>query len=252
VSPDRSLVARFSLAPTRDGRPALEVALEAPPGITVLFGPSGAGKTTALAVVAGLIRPDRGRIAVGPETLFDREAGIDLPPHRRRVALVFQSLALFPHLTALDNVAYGLPRALGRAARRALAREWLERTRAAHVADRRPATLSGGEAQRIALARALAASPRVLLLDEPFTALDEGLRRELGGLVRELADELAIPTILVTHDRRDALALGDRAVVLGAGRTVAAGAVPDALGGEDLAAPAPAERTRRAGRTGRG
>src|SRR6185436_19205328 len=126
----------------------LDAAFTAPPGITVLFGPSGAGKSTCLSVIAGLLTPKRGRVALGSEDLTA------LPPHRRRVALVFQSLALFPHLSALQNVAYGA---------RVDPRRWLERMRVAHAADRRPPQLSGGEAQRVALARALASEPRVLL-----------------------------------------------------------------------------------------
>ncbi|MFH0902057.1 MAG: ATP-binding cassette domain-containing protein, partial [Pseudomonadota bacterium] len=136
--------------------PRLEARLEVGPGITVLFGPSGAGKSTCLLAVAGLLRPSRGRVVLGRTALFDAEKGIDMPPHRRRVALVFQSLALFPHMTAVENVAFGLPDRTARGERRRLAAVWLERMRVGHLANRRPATFSGGEAQRVALARALA------------------------------------------------------------------------------------------------
>jgi molybdate transport system ATP-binding protein len=192
----------------------LEAAFTAAPGITVLFGPSGAGKSTCLSVIAGLLEPQRGRITLGNELLSS------LPAHRRRVALVFQSLALFPHLSARANVAYGAKSDPSR---------WLERMRVAHVAERRPAQLSGGEAQRVALARALASEPRVLLLDEPFSALDSALRRQLGEELKALVAELQIPTLLVTHDREDAAALGTQVVALDQGRIRATGAPADVL-----------------------
>jgi len=203
------------------GRFALDVALEVPPGITVLFGPSGSGKSTTLAAIAGLVRPVRGRVAFDGTTWFDAERHVDVPPERRRVSLVFQSLALFPHLTTEDNVAYGIdPGIRGRAReRRALA--GMERMKVAHVARRRPGTLSGGEAQRVALARALARDPCVLLLDEAFSALDAELRAELGAEVRSVVSELSIPAIVVTHDRSEARSLGERIVSLRDGRVLA-------------------------------
>lgn len=184
----------------------LSLSLTLPPGMTVLSGPSGAGKSTCLLALAGLIRPDAGEIVLAGRTLFGR--GIDIPPWRRRVALVFQNLALFPHLSALDNVRFGIrdPHVDAHA--------WLARMRVEHVAARRPATLSGGEAQRVALARALASSPALLLLDEPFSALDPPLRAELAGEVHALVAELAIPALLVTHHRQDAERLGERIVRL--------------------------------------
>jgi ABC-type sulfate/molybdate transport systems ATPase subunit len=186
----------------------LDLAFTVPPGITVLFGPSGAGKSTCLSVIAGLLEPASGRVTLGSELLSAR------PAHERRVALVFQSLALFPHLSALQNVAYGA---------RGDPQRWLERMHVSHVVDRRPAQLSGGEAQRVALARALASEPRVLLLDEPFSALDSKLRRQLGDELKALVAELQIPTVLVTHDREDAAALGQHVVVLEQGRVVSEG-----------------------------
>jgi molybdate transport system ATP-binding protein len=208
---------------------ALDVRFEVPPGITVLFGPSGSGKSTTLQAIAGLLRPDRGRIALGDDAWFDAAAGIDTPPHLRGVAYVFQSLALFPHLTAARNVMYGMDRAVPSGDRRARAQEMLARWKVAHLADRRPATFSGGEAQRVALARAFAMRPRVLLLDEPFSAMDHALRSALVGEVRAFVDELRIPALHVTHHRNEARALGDRAVLLAAGRVIATGSVEPML-----------------------
>ena len=204
------------------GLPRLDAAFEVAPGISVLFGPSGSGKSTCLSVIAGLLRPERGRIALGDDVLTDTRQRLHVPPHRRRVGLVFQSLALFPHMTVIQNVAYG-----ARDASRALG--WLERVKVGHLADRRPATLSGGEAQRVGLARALASEPRVLLLDEPFSALDYELRRSLGSDLVELVQELEIPTLLVTHDREDAAALGERVILLSRGRIAGAGAASELL-----------------------
>lgn len=208
------------VAGERAERPRLELALEVPPGITAVMGPSGAGKSTLLFTIAGLLRPRRGRVALGDEVLVDTERSVFVPAHHRRLALVFQSLALFPHLSAWENVAYGLPGALPRAERRARAQAWLERTRVGALAGRSPTTLSGGEAQRVALARALASEPRALLLDEPFSALDASLRAELGAELAALVTELRLPTVFVTHDERDAR-LAARVVALAAGRLAA-------------------------------
>ncbi|HEX5660035.1 MAG TPA: ATP-binding cassette domain-containing protein [Polyangiales bacterium] len=184
----------------------LALSLTLPPGMTVLVGPSGAGKSTCLLALAGLIRPDSGKIVLAGRTLFDEH--IHVPPWQRRVALVFQNLALFPHMTALENVRFGIRD------QHTDAHEWLARMRVAHVAARKPSTLSGGEAQRVALARALASSPALLLLDEPFSALDTALRAELAAEVRAVVTQLAIPAILVTHHREDANTLGERIVRL--------------------------------------
>jgi molybdate transport system ATP-binding protein len=199
------------------GVPRLDVRFETYDGITVVMGPSGAGKSTLLSSIAGLVRPNAGRITLGGRLLFDERTTIHLPAHERRVALVFQSLALFPHLSAWENVAYGLPRG-PRDERRRRAVSWLERVRVAELAERRPETLSGGEAQRVALARALASEPEVLLLDEPFSAMDASLRRELGDELQSLVTEAAIPALLVTHDRGDADRLGARILRLEAGK----------------------------------
>jgi molybdate transport system ATP-binding protein len=170
-----------------------------------LVGPSGAGKTTVLGAIAGLRTPGRGRIALGGTAWFDRAARVDLAPERRSVGLVFQEYALFPHMTVRANVAFGGP---------ARVDELLERFGIAHLARVRPTTISGGERQRVALARALARNPGVLLLDEPLSALDAHTRVVVRGELEDLLAELALPTLLVTHDVRDAIALADRIGVM--------------------------------------
>ena len=156
----------------RDSAPfLLDISIEVPPGITILFGPSGAGKSTVLDCIAGLARPDQGRIAAGEEVLFDSHAGINSPPQARRIAYVFQTLALFPHMSAEENVAYGLD-GLPHRERSARVEEILEAFRVDKLRARKPPEISGGERQRIALARSLVTRPRFLLLDEPLTGLD--------------------------------------------------------------------------------
>jgi molybdate transport system ATP-binding protein len=221
--PGETLTVAIASAPQHAGGFRLDVAFQVPPGITVLFGPSGSGKSTTLAAIAGLSRPAAGRIRLGAELWFDRGGRVDLPACRRGVSLVFQSLALFPHLTALDNAAYGIDRAVPRTERRRRAGALLERMKVAHLADRKPASFSGGEAQRVALARAFARGPRLLLLDVGFSALDRALRLELAADVRRLVDELGIPAILVTHHRMEARALADRLVLLADGRVAQQG-----------------------------
>ncbi len=199
------------------GAPRLDVDLTFSRGITAVMGASGAGKTTLLETLAGLVRPRAGRVVFEDHLVFDAEEDVFVPPHRRRTGLVFQSLALFPHLSVLQNVAYGI----GDRPRRAeLARRWLARAHADSLAERAPDTLSGGEAQRVALARAWATEPRLLLLDEPFSALDRALRAELGDVVLALHAETQIPVLLVTHHREDAERLAERVVLLEAGRVV--------------------------------
>jgi len=204
---------------------ALDVAFECPPGFTILFGPSGAGKSTTLAAIAGLVEPDAGRVALGADVWFDSAAGVDRPVHLRGVAFVFQTLALFPHLNAVGNVEYGIDRRVPRPERRKRAREMLERMKVGHLAQRRPPTFSGGEAQRVALARAFARSPALVLLDEPFSAMDRELARELCADAKRAVLDLGIPAILVTHHRNEARLLGDRVVVLEHGKVRAAGSV---------------------------
>jgi molybdate transport system ATP-binding protein len=210
---------------------ALDVEFDVPPGVTVLFGPSGSGKSTTLAAIAGLVRPAAGRISIGEDVWFDSASKTHVAVHRRRVAFVFQSLALFPHMTALQNVAYGVERTLDPPARASRAAALLERLRVPHLADRKPPTFSGGEAQRVAVARALATNPRVILLDEPFSALDRELRIELISDLRESIRELDVPVLFVTHHRQEALALGENLVLLEKGSVLRVGKVAELQGG---------------------
>lgn len=201
----------------------LEVNLEAGPGVTVLFGPSGSGKSLTLRAIAGLIRPRSGRIVVDGVTAFDSAAGIDLPPHRRRTGFAGQSPALFPHLTVEQNVMFGVKGRDGQG-RRDAARAWLRRLGLEGFERRNPRSLSGGQAQRVALARALAPGFRTLLLDEPFSALDEALRQELRIVLAGLAREQQLTILFVTHDLREAHLLADRLAVMDEGRILQVGA----------------------------
>jgi len=206
---------------TRVGAVQLAVALDVRDGACLaLAGPSGAGKTSILRAVAGLLRPANGQVSCGEETWLDTDARVELPPERRRCGFVFQDYALFGHLSAWRNVAYGLPRGLPRGERRAQAHALLERFGIGALADARPATLSGGERQRVALARALASRPRALLLDEPLAALDARSRAAAGRELAQLLRELHVPALLVTHDFEQAALLGDEVAVLDAGRIV--------------------------------
>ena len=189
--------------------------------ILVLFGPSGAGKTMTLRLVAGLERPDAGEIVLDGQTLVSRERRVWVPPRERRCGFVFQDLALFPHLDVRANLLFGA-RADGDGTRERLER-LLERFRIGHLARRFPAELSGGEAQRVALARALMTDPAVLLLDEPFSSLDAETRRAVQDEVVEAHGTWRIPFVFVTHDREEAERLGDRMIFLREGRLVDVG-----------------------------
>jgi len=194
----------------------LEVALETAAGrCLALAGPSGAGKTSVLRVVAGLVHPEQGRVSCGEELWLDTEAGVDLPPERRRCGYVFQEYALFPHLRAWQNVAYPL-RGLPRPERRRRALELLERFGVAHLADARPRTLSGGERQRVSVARALARRPAALLLDEPLSALDARTRASAGRALAAVLRETGVPALL-----------GDRVGVIDGGRVVQEGSAAE-------------------------
>jgi molybdate transport system ATP-binding protein len=206
----------------------LDVSLEATPGITILFGPSGAGKSTLLDSIAGLSTPHEGRVTLGDEVLFDSSQKINLLPSRRRIAYVFQSLALFPHLTAEENVAYGLQN-LRAEEKRARVTEILQALRVENLRDQKPAKISGGEKQRIALARSLVTNPRVLLLDEPLAGLDAELKSSIVDDLREWNAAHRIPILYVTHSREEVDALGDRVIALENGRIVSAGAPMEVL-----------------------
>ena len=200
----------------------LEAEFQAAPGFTILFGPSGAGKTTLLDCVAGLTQPDSGRIAIADRTLFSAEQNINLPVAKRRVGYVFQTLALFPHLTVEQNIQYGLTH-LPPAERTLQSSAILQAFRIAHLAQRYPKEISGGESQRTALARTLVTDPAVLLLDEPLAALDASTKSKIIDDLRQWNQAHRIPILYVTHSREEVFALGERVIVLEAGRIVAQG-----------------------------
>ena len=207
----------------------LDVAFESDSALTALFGPSGSGKTAVLNLIAGVQRPDRGRIVVAGHVLTDTEAHIFVPPHRRRVGFVFQDAQLFPHLTVEQNIKFG---------------QWFTRTERhgspldvivdvlgiASLLKRRPATLSGGEKHRVALARALLSSPRILLMDEPLSGLDDARRDEIMSLIERIRDEFAVPIVYVTHSVDEVRRLASRVVRIVAGRVTAVGAAAEVLG----------------------
>lgn len=203
----------------------LDADLACGPGeILALVGPSGAGKSSLLRVIAGLLRPQEGVVRCGGQTWFDSEAGICLPARKRRVGFVFQHHALFPHLTALENVM----EALEGADRALRARRWLERVHLGGLEARRPWQMSGGQQQRVGVARALAREPQVLLLDEPFSSVDRVTREKLHLELAGLLQGLSIPVVLVTHDLDEATMLAHRMVVLARGRSLQDG-MPEAV-----------------------
>jgi molybdate transport system ATP-binding protein len=206
----------------------LDVRFETGPGVLILFGASGAGKSLTLQLLAGLQTPDHGSIRVDGEALFDSSRKINLPVRRRRVGFVFQNLALFPHLSTRQNVAYGLAH-LSASERQQRVNVMLEKLKIDSLANRSPHTLSGGEQQRVALARALVTHPRMLLLDEPLSALDLSIKRSIVADLQRINQELRIPILYVTHDRSEALSLGEHLLVLEAGRIVAEGKPIDVL-----------------------
>jgi molybdate transport system ATP-binding protein len=208
----------------------LDVSWEIGGELAVLFGPSGAGKSLTLRMISGLASPDAGRIVAGGCVVLDTARGVHLPPQRRSVGYVFQDLALFPHMTVLQNVLYG-GHGLERDERAARAEEFIRRFGLAGLEKRRPAEISGGQRQRVAFARALVRRPSVLLLDEAFSALDTPLRRDLGGLLRDLQRELRLPTVLVTHDADEAAALADTVIVYAGGRSIRQGTPREMLAG---------------------
>ena len=208
----------------------LEVRLTVGRETLALVGPSGAGKTSVLRAIAGLLKPDHARIVYDGRPLVDTERRIDLPPDRRRVGMMFQDGALFPHMTVERNVAYGLrPRTRSRRARRARVAELLARFGIEGLARTRPGKASGGERQRAALARAVATTPDILLLDEPLSALDSITKAHVSRELAEWLTELGLPTILVSHDYDDVVGLADRIAVIDAGRVVQSGTAADLI-----------------------
>lgn len=220
---------------------SVDLAFEAPPGITVLFGPSGSGKSTVLNAVAGLLRPQSARIVAQDTVLTDTDARIFLPPHRRRLGMIFQDGRLFPHLSVRQNLRYGrwfAPRAAHRTSEAAI----IEMLGIGALLDRRPAALSGGERQRVAIGRALLAEPRLILADEPLSALDADRKAEILPYLERLRDELAVPMLYVCHDAAEVARVATTVVALKAGRLVRMGPVAAML-----ADPAMAGRGREAG-----
>lgn len=206
---------------------ALEARFDAPAGVTVLFGKSGAGKSTVAAAVAGLLRPDAGRIAVGKTVLVDTQTGTFLPPHRRRIGYVFQDGRLFPHLTVRQNLLYGrwfAPRGAGPEMGRIL-----EMLGIGALLDRRPATLSGGEKSRVSIGRAILSNPRLLLMDEPLAALDEARKAEIMPYLERMRDELCIPVIYISHSLAEVARLATTVVLLDQGRVTACGPAAEVL-----------------------
>jgi molybdate transport system ATP-binding protein len=195
----------------------LDVALDFPPGPTIIFGPSGAGKSTLLDCIAGLLTPQRGRITLGENTLFESDSGVDVRTERRHIGYVFQSLALFPHMTVQDNVTYGVATLTSERQDR-LAGDILSALHIDALRERKPDELSGGEQQRVALARSLITQPRVLLLDEPMSGLDADLKASITQDLLAWNDEHKIPILYVTHNKEEAAALGGRLIFLKNGR----------------------------------
>jgi molybdate transport system ATP-binding protein len=211
----------------RLGAFTLDVAFAAPsPGVVALFGPSGAGKSSVVAGIAGLARPDWGRVAIDGTVLLDTDRGVALAPERRRVGVVFQDARLFPHMSVETNLRYGLNRA-AHAERRIAFDPVVEMLGIRHLLGRRPHTLSGGERQRVAVGRALLAQPRLLLMDEPLASLDAARKAEVLPFLERLRDTIRLPILYVSHDWSEVSRLADTLVLLERGRVVAAGPIAE-------------------------
>ena len=226
-----SVHVRKKLAEPAGSGPAFTLDMEftASPGFTILFGASGAGKTTILDCIAGLRKPDAGRVVAGEEVLFDSQQSINVATRSRHVGYLFQTLALFPHMTVRQNIEYGLA-SIQQEEREKRTEEIANSFGIAKLYDRRPAEISGGERQRVALARALVMRPVALLLDEPMSALDAVTKATILDDLRRWYEQQAVPILYVTHEREEVYALGNRVLVLEAGKIVADGAPQEALG----------------------
>ena len=221
----------------RLGQFSLDVAFTGPAvGVTALFGASGSGKSSIIALIAGLIKPQEGHVRLGETTFFDASAGIDLPLHRRRIGWVFQDARLFPHLSVRANLLYGYRRAPA-ADRRISLDQVVALLGIEALLSRRPHALSGGEKQRVALGRALLSQPRLLLMDEPLASLDAGRKAEILPYVERLRDEMEIPIVWVSHSLNEVARLADTLVVLDQGRVAACGSVATVLARLDLFPP---------------
>ncbi|MDR4307051.1 molybdenum ABC transporter ATP-binding protein [Chelatococcus sambhunathii] len=210
---------------------SLDVVFEAPPGVTAVLGRSGAGKSTLVAAVAGLARPDDGRITLGPDTLYERSRRIDLPARKRRIGVVFQDSRLFPHLSVKSNLMFGRRR---HGAAEPDFDEVVDTLGVAPLLGRRPRSLSGGERQRVAIGRALLSGPRALLFDEPLAALDSERKAEIMPFLERVVAQTALPVLYVTHALEEARRLADRLVVLEDGKISAQGAVEAAIASAGL------------------
>ena len=200
----------------------LDVEFEVPQGVTILFGASGSGKSTTLRAIAGILHPDEGRIKVDEQIFFDSQKRINLPIRRRGVGYVFQNLALFPHLSVRANVEFGMKN-LPPHEKQQRAVEIMSALKIEHTANRKPREVSGGEAQRVALARALSSAPKILLLDEPLSAIDETTKTGIINDLKTINRELQLPILYVTHNRDEAITLGERVIVYERGRVAACG-----------------------------
>ncbi|PWL17354.1 molybdenum ABC transporter ATP-binding protein [Falsochrobactrum shanghaiense] len=205
----------------RNGKFAVEADFAADWGVTALFGHSGAGKTTLLKMIAGTLRPESGRIAVGDFTFFDAQKSINLPPEKRRIGYVFQEARLFPHMNVKSNLTYA--RWAGRREARRNFSEVLDLLGIKHLLERRPSTLSGGERQRVAIGRALLSDPALLLLDEPLSSLDHARRQEILPFIERLRDESHVPIVYVSHETDEVARLADEIVLLSGGKVQASG-----------------------------
>jgi molybdate transport system ATP-binding protein len=203
---------------------SLSARFESGGGVTALFGPSGAGKTTLANAIAGLIAPDRGHVAVDGTVLFDSERRIDLPPHRRQIGYIFQEGRLFPHLSVKHNLVYGR-RMRGLPADAKQLERIVSLLDIGHLLDRRPGKLSGGERQRVAIGRALLTRPRLLLLDEPLASLDTRRKREILPYLERMRDEVGVPMVYVSHQAAELRRIATAVVRLEAGRVAAAGGI---------------------------